>query len=74
MSAKPVLAPEKLEDRLEFETLLADLSSRFVNLPADAVDSEIDAGADAFVLKRAIATDLLAAVEAARAESGAGRE
>lgn len=27
----------ELEDRLRFETLVADLSSRFVNLPADAV-------------------------------------
>ena len=27
--------------RLQFETLLADLSARFVNLPADQVDSEI---------------------------------
>lgn len=31
-----------LEDRLRFETLIADLSSRFINLPADAVDHEIE--------------------------------
>jgi PAS domain S-box-containing protein len=31
----------ELEARLRFETLLADLSSKFINLPADRVDSEI---------------------------------
>jgi formate hydrogenlyase transcriptional activator len=31
----------KLEERLQFETLLANLSSRFVNVPPDQVDSEI---------------------------------
>jgi PAS domain S-box-containing protein len=31
----------ELEARLRFETLIADLSSRFVNLPADEVDREI---------------------------------
>ena len=31
----------KLEERLQFETLLADLSSRFVNVPPDQVDREI---------------------------------
>ena len=42
MAAKPlfVVTPE-LEDRLRFETLLADISSRFVNVPADCVDQEI---------------------------------
>jgi hypothetical protein len=30
-----------LEDPLEFETLISDLSSRFVNLPAGEVDREI---------------------------------
>ena len=30
-----------LEERLQFETLLADLSSRFVNVPPDQVDREI---------------------------------
>jgi len=30
-----------LEERLRFEMLLADLSSKFVNLPADEVDGEI---------------------------------
>ena len=29
------------EEQLRFETLLADLSARFVNLPAEQVDSEI---------------------------------
>lgn len=33
----------------------------------------MDAGADAYVLKRAIATDLLSAVESVRADLGAGR-
>jgi formate hydrogenlyase transcriptional activator len=31
----------ELEERLRFETLIADLSSRFVNLPAGEVDREI---------------------------------
>jgi formate hydrogenlyase transcriptional activator len=31
-----------LEERLRFETLLADLSTRFVSLPADQVDREIE--------------------------------
>ena len=31
-----------LEERLKFETLLAELSARFVNLPADQIDSEIE--------------------------------
>jgi transcriptional regulator with GAF, ATPase, and Fis domain len=31
-----------LEDRLKFETLLADLSARFINLPADQVDGAIE--------------------------------
>ncbi len=33
---------ERLDSRLEFETLLVDLSSRFINLPPDQVDREID--------------------------------
>ncbi|MDS4022832.1 MAG: sigma 54-interacting transcriptional regulator [Candidatus Competibacter sp.] len=32
----------KLEDRLRFETLLAELSARFVNLPPDRVDQAIE--------------------------------
>ena len=31
-----------LEDRLKFETLLAELSAHFVNLPHDRIDSEIE--------------------------------
>lgn len=31
----------ELEARLKFETLISDLSSKFINLPADQVDSEI---------------------------------
>lgn len=31
-----------LEERLHFETLLADLSTKFVNLPADRIDLEIE--------------------------------
>ena len=34
-------SPE-LEERLHFETLIADLSSRFVSVPADRVDREIE--------------------------------
>jgi transcriptional regulator with GAF, ATPase, and Fis domain len=33
-----------LENRLRFERLLSDLSARFVNIPPDRVDSEIDYG------------------------------
>ncbi len=32
----------ELEERLRFETLLAETSSRFVNLPADQIDGEIE--------------------------------
>jgi PAS domain S-box-containing protein len=32
---------DRLENRLEFETLIADLSSRFINLPPAGVDAEI---------------------------------
>jgi formate hydrogenlyase transcriptional activator len=31
----------ELEERLQFESLLADISARFVNLPADRIDAEI---------------------------------
>jgi nitrogen fixation negative regulator NifL len=37
-NAKPL---SELEERLRFETLIADLSSKFVNLPAGEVDQEI---------------------------------
>jgi len=33
---------KELEERLQFETLLTDISARFVNLPADQIDSEIE--------------------------------
>ena len=36
---KPDLHTE-LQERLRFETLIADLSLRFVNVPADRVDRE----------------------------------
>lgn len=32
----------QLEERIRFETLLADLSARFVGLPAEALDREIE--------------------------------
>ena len=41
MSAKDVTASAHLEARLRFETLLVDVSSRFVNLTADDVDREL---------------------------------
>ena len=31
----------EIQERLRFETLLADLSSKFINLPAGEVDREI---------------------------------
>ena len=37
-------AEEALSDRLQFEQLLSGLSARFVNIPPDQVDSEIDDG------------------------------
>jgi signal transduction histidine kinase len=38
------VAREALEERLRFEQLLSDLSARFVNIPPDRVDSEIEYG------------------------------
>ena len=32
----------QLEERLRFETLLSEISARFVNLPADRIDAEIE--------------------------------
>jgi formate hydrogenlyase transcriptional activator len=37
-------AATPIEERLRFETLLADMSTRFVNLPADNIDQEIENG------------------------------
>ena len=37
-------AEEALSDRLQFEQLLSGLSARFVNIPPDQVDSEIEDG------------------------------
>ena len=42
MSALSANFQTELEDRLRFETLLAELSARFVNLPPDRVDREIE--------------------------------
>jgi len=39
----------ELEDRLRFETLLAELSARFVNLPPDQVDQAIENALRGFV-------------------------
>jgi PAS domain S-box-containing protein len=41
MSGENSSTYSELEERLRFETLIADLSSRFVNLPAEDVDKEI---------------------------------
>ena len=38
---KQTTSEEQLKERLEFETLLADISARFVNVAAGKVDSEI---------------------------------
>lgn len=40
-ASKPDLQAE-LQERLRFETLVADISARFVNIPADRVDGEIE--------------------------------
>ncbi len=37
------LVPRNYEERLRFERLLADLSSRFIHLPTDQIDPEISA-------------------------------
>ena len=42
MSAEHSTLHAKLEERLRFETLIADLSSKFVNLPASELDREIE--------------------------------
>ena len=41
MNAENSNSHTELEERLRFETLIADLSSKFVNLPPDQVDGEI---------------------------------
>ena len=41
-STQLIAQEETLEERLRFETLLAEMSARFVNLPADRIDSEIE--------------------------------
>ena len=41
MSVDITNPPAELEERLRFETLIADLSSKFVNLPAGELDREI---------------------------------
>ena len=38
----PKGSSERNEDRLRFETLLAEISSRYINLPIDQVDSMIE--------------------------------
>ena len=38
---KQTISEEHLKERLEFETLLAEISARFVNIPAQEVDREI---------------------------------
>ena len=42
MNPKTAVLQRDLEDRLRFESMLADLSSRFVNLPSADVDREIE--------------------------------
>jgi hypothetical protein len=39
----PAPVSARADDRLQFESLVADVSARFVNLPADQVDAEIEA-------------------------------
>lgn len=42
MVDKNVQLREELENRIRFETLISDISARFVQLPSDEVDNEID--------------------------------
>jgi hypothetical protein len=39
---QPVGPEENLKARLRFERLLSEISARFINLPADRIDSEIE--------------------------------
>ena len=41
-NGKLLIVDDDLSARLKFETLLAEMSARFVNLPADRIDSEIE--------------------------------
>jgi formate hydrogenlyase transcriptional activator len=41
-SQAPASESEAVDDRLQFESLVADVSARFVNLPGDQVDAEIE--------------------------------
>jgi hypothetical protein len=41
ISSRSTTPAGELEEHLRFETLIADLSSKFVNLPAGEVDREI---------------------------------
>ena len=38
----PVASDELLKEQLKFETLLVNISARFVNLPADRIDGEVE--------------------------------
>lgn len=42
MTAESSSPPTELEERLQFETLIADLSSEFVNLPSNDVDRRLE--------------------------------
>jgi len=44
MTEQALSSAYRLEDLLEFETLISDLSSRFINLPPGEVDREIEEG------------------------------
>ena len=37
-----IISPDLMNERLLFETMLSDVSTRFVNLPADQIDQEIE--------------------------------
>jgi DNA-binding NarL/FixJ family response regulator len=59
------------EARLRFETLLADLSGKFISVPAAQAKARMREamalGADAYVVKSCLASDLLPAVTEAMA-------
>ena len=40
---------QELEERIQFEELLSDLSATFVNIPTDAIDKEIEHGLETVV-------------------------
>jgi FixJ family two-component response regulator len=58
MTVPPTNPHAEMEERLRFEMLVADLSSKFVNLPAGEVDREVMQHVVAGQLNKQIAANL----------------